>query len=146
MIENILKAKKWACLIFLKVKSEEGLPIEDRDSVVSYVNMPLHVCQHTRSWSLLSPVEHIVPPGQFSLNWHYFHAARGHAVCSAKQGAADMQGSYIYRCTVITNACKSWVCTCDMSVHVKRQMHGDTHARWLRECFWTCMRKQWLCI
>ena len=74
------KSQKWACLILLKIKPEQRVPVEDRVSVVSYVNLKLHVCKHTHSWSLLSLVKHIVPPGQFSLNWHYCHAARGHVV------------------------------------------------------------------
>lgn len=86
------------------IRPEEGLPAEDRFSVVSYVNMQLYICKHTHSWRLLSPMEHIVAPGQSSLNWHYGHTARGHTVCSAKQVSTDMQGSYVYRGTVITNA------------------------------------------
>ena len=142
------KSQKWACLTLLKIKPAEGFPVEDRVSVVSYVNVQLHMCKHTRSWSLLSLVEHIVPPGQFSLNWHYCHAVCGHAVCSVKQASTDMQGSYVHRGTVVTNACKGrvYTCTCDMSVHANRYMPDDIHARWLHECFCTRMCKQWLCI
>lgn len=43
------KSQKWACLVLLKIKPKERLPVEDRVSVVSYVNMQLHVCKHTQS-------------------------------------------------------------------------------------------------
>lgn len=106
------KSPKWACLILLKIRPEEGLPAEDRFFVVSYVNMQLDICKHTHSWRLLSLMEYIVAPGQPSLNWHYGHTVWGHTVCSAKQVSTDMQGSYAYRDTVIKNAWQSWICTC----------------------------------
>lgn len=59
-----------------------------------------------------SLVEHTVPRGQFSLNYHYCHAACGHTVCSAVLASTGTQRSYIHRGTVITNVCKSWAATC----------------------------------
>lgn len=95
--------------------------------------MQLYVCKYTDSWSLLSLVEHVVPPGLFSLNWHYCHAACGYAVCWAKQVSTDMQGSYVHRGTVATNVCKR-VC----NLHVTC-LYMQIHAWWL-----TCILATWV--